>query len=498
MNPKYTELGQEIRFHEIERCLQMKTIAMTLVTGILAASIGFAQERGEKRERPEAQKSERKAESPAPGGTRLVSKGQKGWRYLDAGKAPSKEWTGADFDDSKWKVGQAPLGYGEDDVVTELSYGDDEEQKFPAAYFRLKFQVDDPAAAQLYAGRIRVDDSAVVYLNGKEIKRLRLGKDGIEAGGYSRVTAGRDSAAEDEFMVFAVRQRSLVKGENLFCVSVHQGHAASSDLFLDLEFFDISREDYRRLASSAQRTRSAEARRYRQQRKVEVKDPAGFSKSQEKPLFSGPQSGEKLPSFKAFGIRGKTEGKELDAIAAAAGKAQVLIFQDDNRVGIRGIYGISRALSKIVEKSKKGLSIQVVFLGDDATELSSMLKRIATRLPEVITLGTSREGREGPGSYGLNRNVSMTVLVAREGKVLHNFAFQQPLLYVDPHVLGGIAEAIGEKRETVQGWLNEGATGGRRTRGEAAPRRRERTREGSEAGDEKARERRGEAKRKKV
>jgi hypothetical protein len=109
----------------------MKTIAITLVIGILSASIGFAQERGEKRERPEAQKSERKAESPAPGGARLVSKGQKGWRYLDTGKAPSKEWTGADFDDSKWKIGQAPLGYGEDDVVTELSYGGDEEQKFP-------------------------------------------------------------------------------------------------------------------------------------------------------------------------------------------------------------------------------------------------------------------------------------------------------------------------------------------------------------------------------
>ena len=299
-------------------------------------------------------------------------------------------------------------------------------------------------------------------------------------------------------MVFPVRQGSLVKGENLFCISVHQGHAASSDLFLDLEFFDISREEYGRLARSARSARAGEAQRYREQRKVEVKDPADFSKSQEKPLFSGPQPGEKLPSFKATGIRGETEGKEFDAIAAAAGKPQLLIFQDDNRVGFRGIYGISGALSKIVEKSEKGLSVQVVFLGDDATELSSILKRIASRLPEVITLGVSREGREGPGSYGLNRNVSMTVLVAREGKVLHNFAFQQPLLTVDPHVLGGIAEALGEKRETVQGWLNEGATEDRRTRGEAAPRRRERTREDPEAGGEKARERRGDTKRKKV
>ena len=487
----------------------MKTIAMALTIVILAASVGFAQERGEKRERPEAERSEPKAASPSIGGLGLVSRGQKGWRYLDTEEAPPKEWTGADFDDSKWKVGQAPLGYGEDDVVTELGYGGDDEQKFPAAYFRLKFNVEDPGAAKLYAGRIRVDDSAVVYLNGKEIKRLRMGEVEIEAGSYSRVIAGRDSADEAELLFFGVRQGSLVKGENVFSVSVHQGHAASSDLFLDLEFFSISREEYGRLAKGAQRTRSADAGRYREERKVEVKDPAGFSKSQEKPLFSGPQPGEKLPSFKAIGLRGETEGKELDAVAAAAGKPQLLIFQDDNRVGFRGIYGIAGALSKIAEKSEKGLSVQVVFLGDDANELSTMLKRIAARLPEALTIGISRDGREGPGSYGLNRNVSMTVLVAREGRVLHNFAFQQPLLTVDPHVLGGIAEAIGEKRETVQGWLNEGAAEGGRTRGEAAPRRRERTRDDAapgrrertrddvEPGRERARERGRGTKRKK-
>ena len=99
----------------------MKTIAMALTIVILAASVGFAQERGEKRERPEAERSEPKAASPSIGGLRLVSRGQKGWRYLDTEKAPPKEWTGADFDDSKWKVGQAPLGYGEDDVVTEVA-----------------------------------------------------------------------------------------------------------------------------------------------------------------------------------------------------------------------------------------------------------------------------------------------------------------------------------------------------------------------------------------
>jgi len=37
-------------------------------------------------------------------------------------------------------------------------------------------------------------------------------------------------------------------------------------------------------------------------------------------------------------------------------------------------------------------------------------------------------------------------------------------VYADPHVLGGIADIIGEKRETVQAWLNQETTGGREVR----------------------------------
>ena len=69
--------------------------------------------------------------------------------------------------------------------------------------------------------------------------------------------------------------------------------------------------------------------------------------------------------------------------------------------------------------------------------------------------GVSKDGRDGPGAYGLNRNVSMTVIVAKDGKVTRNFVFPQSMLYPDPHVLGALAEVLGEKRETMSAWLNE-------------------------------------------
>ena len=42
-----------------------------------------------------------------------------------------------------------------------------------------------------------------------------------------------------------------------------------------------------------------------------------------------------------------------------------------------------------------------------------------------MQVGISVDGEEGPGSYGLNRNVELTFVLAKENKVVANFAFVQ-------------------------------------------------------------------------
>jgi len=78
---------------------------------------------------------------------RVISSGQKNWRYIDTKDGPdSKDWIKPDFDDSKWKKGDAPLGYGDNGdtkVVSELGYGPDANNKYRAAFFRLKFSVEE-------------------------------------------------------------------------------------------------------------------------------------------------------------------------------------------------------------------------------------------------------------------------------------------------------------------------------------------------------------------
>ena len=49
----------------------------------------------------------------------------------------------------------------------------------------------------------------------------------------------------------------------------------------------------------------------------------------------------------------------------------------------------------------------------------------------------------------------VSLLVAKNGKVLHNFAFTQPMLYPDAHLVGALAEVVGVDCQTMENWLKE-------------------------------------------
>jgi hypothetical protein len=196
-----------------------------------------------------------------------------------------------------------------------------------------------------------------------------------------------------------------------------------------------------------------------------VKNPAEFKKTEGTAIFSGPQPGEKLPPLKVKGINGETKGKTYDVIAKADGELLVLFLQDETGLGLRGLLGVSRLLVQTAEKSKQPMLMSAVFLGDTPDTVENQASRLVPHIPSQVLLGISQDGREGPGSYGLNRNMAQTVIIAKDGKVLHNFAFAQPMLRADPHFLGAIGEAIGVKPATLEKWLNEKPAEGKRMEG---------------------------------
>lgn len=189
-------------------------------------------------------------------------------------------------------------------------------------------------------------------------------------------------------------------------------------------------------------------------RVFDVKNPKTFKPIGGEQLFSGPQAGEKLLAFQTVGVHGDLNEKEFDPLTKVKGKTHLLIFMDENGVGVRGMFGFVQAIEKIRAKTDKPIHLTTVFLGDDPSSLTQFIGRFSKRLSQSATIGVSQDGREGPGNYGLNRNIAMTVLVAEDGTVKHNFPMPQSMLYPDPHLLGAVADAIDIDYDTVKKWLN--------------------------------------------
>jgi hypothetical protein len=169
---------------------------------------------------------------------------------------------------------------------------------------------------------------------------------------------------------------------------------------------------------------------------------ACLSASADDAIFSGPQVGEPLPAFTVRGVLGDDAGKDLDFVTQADGKPIVLVFVHGMT---RPSIGLVRTLTAYTsERPTSELVTGVVWLDDDATEAENTIKRVKHALAPKAPIGISLDGQEGPGSYGLNRNVMLTILVGKEGKTTANFALVQPSLASDlPKILEEVVRVAG-------------------------------------------------------
>lgn len=169
----------------------------------------------------------------------LVSR-QSSWNFEDSGQDLGTSWRTPSFNDSSWSSGNAQLGYGEGDEATVVSFGPDSGDRHVTTYFRRAFSVDQDFDSLTL--RLKVDDGAVVYINGTEATRVNL-----PAGPINFGTGALDAAANDgnDFITIPIDAGLLVPGENVIAVEVHQvrsringqrtGPVTSSDLSFDAE-----------------------------------------------------------------------------------------------------------------------------------------------------------------------------------------------------------------------------------------------------------------------
>ena len=137
--------------------------------------------------------------------------------------------------------------------------------------------------------------------------------------------------------------------------------------------------------------------------------------------FSGPQKGEALRGFVAFDVASR---KESDPVAEGKGAPILLVFIHELS---RPAAALMRALDETGQvKRVRGLRTLFVSLAQDRDGAERHLPLVVKSLNLRCPLGISVDGPEGPGAYGLNREVALTILVAKDDRVAANFAIVQP------------------------------------------------------------------------
>ncbi len=166
---------------------------------------------------------------------------------------------------------------------------------------------------------------------------------------------------------------------------------------------------------------------------------AAAGAQQQDAVFSGPQVGEKVTPFKVLGIRGPDMGKELRLLEGApAPVCLVFIHQIE-----RSIVPLLTTVDEYGWDTREKMRTQIVFLGADRVMMEQRLPLVAQSLRMMCPVSYSLDGAEGPGNYGLNKRCLMTLVLAKDNRVMANFALIQPGIADAPKVLAEMAKLAG-------------------------------------------------------
>jgi hypothetical protein len=156
---------------------------------------------------------------------------------------------------------------------------------------------------------------------------------------------------------------------------------------------------------------------------------------------SGPQVGDPLPQFTIRGVLDDEAGKTMEAVRDANGRPLVLFFIHERT---RQSIALARqVLSDAANQKSAGLEAALVFLTSDVAATEDWMKIATQALPRGVPMGISPDGPTGPPTYNLNPKVIVTVIIAKDNRVIANFALTQPNLTDDaPIITSAIANAL--------------------------------------------------------
>lgn len=157
------------------------------------------------------------------------------WEYYDIGYL--NDYWYEQLDNYQWKKGITPIGYGDDVIISEISFGGDPNEKEWVEYFKKSITIDTNNFIG-YEVRLLRDDAAVVYLNGEELFRSNMPEGKITYNSEPLTTMDGDE--EKAYDVQFFDSNIFKNGKNTIAVSVFQSYRSSSDLIFSLELIGHS------------------------------------------------------------------------------------------------------------------------------------------------------------------------------------------------------------------------------------------------------------------
>ena len=153
------------------------------------------------------------------------------WAYHWSTDPVAENWAQTSFDDSSWSRGASPIGYGGPGINTKLTPGAAKTRPV-TTYARINFTVADPTAIGGVNVAVTADDGAVVYVNGNEVARQRMGDGAVDASTFASASVSTPSARADRQIVFVPADK-LVAGANTLAVETHLNYRSSSSMTID-------------------------------------------------------------------------------------------------------------------------------------------------------------------------------------------------------------------------------------------------------------------------
>jgi methionine-rich copper-binding protein CopC len=154
------------------------------------------------------------------------------WKYLSNGSNQGTAWRGTSFNDASWATANASFGYGISGITTTVSFGNNNKKKYITTYFRKLINIADASIYSSFTLNLKRDDGAVVYLNGTEVYRSNMPTGTISFSTKASAEATDNGTA---IQTITLGSGSLVTGNNVVAVEIHQAANNGPDLFFDLQ-----------------------------------------------------------------------------------------------------------------------------------------------------------------------------------------------------------------------------------------------------------------------